>query len=65
LKNYNLVIIIQAHKKECPNASVKCSLSCGLHIPDELLSHVNSQCPKRPVDCSHCGESQPWDSLEV
>ena len=57
---------IQAHKEECPNAPVKCSLNCGLRIPrDELLSHVNSQCPKRPADCSHCGETLPWDSLEV
>ena len=56
---------MQAHKEECPNAAVNCSLSCGLRMRrDELASHTKS-CPKRLVSCSYCGENLPWESLEV
>ena len=62
----NFGVFIQAHKEKCPNAPVMCSLHCGLRVPkQELTTHIESLCPKRPTTCSHCGLAQTWDNLEV
>lgn len=63
---YVYCLCIKVHRLECPRALVSCAHKCGLDLSrDELTSHLNSKCQRRPVDCPHCKESFPWNTLEV
>ena len=53
---------LEAHKEKCPLQEVKCSHKCGKMLQRRYLaSHVETECPRRKVDCQYChitGEHQ-------
>ncbi|XP_065901677.1 TNF receptor-associated factor 4-like [Dysidea avara] len=53
---------MEAHRKKCPLEEIKCSLKCGKILQRQnLTSHVETECPRRKVDCQYChitGEHQ-------
>lgn len=43
--------------KECQHVFVRCKLGCGTKVIKKILSkHMETECPKRNVNCADCGE---------
>ena len=51
-------------KRNCRFALVRCSLGCDAKVErKDMDGHRANECPKRPVECLHCGHKSAFDRL--
>ena len=55
---------LDGHLQSCGFVPDPCPLGCGASVQRRKLEEHSMCCPKRRVECEHCHEGMPYESLE-
>ena len=55
---------LDGHLGSCGFVPIPCPLGCGARLQRRKLKEHSVCCPQRRVECEHCHEGMPYESLE-